>query len=237
MKIKTESRIIKNKIQNILGTGDFSQFRAYLASIESYFSQEKTKLDESFNMQELEERSKTYGEFHREILNFEIGEHFRERSMISFNFPNSFRTALVIQLFSFVEFELKNICEYHAKVKNPNSSYADSMHHWNILKSKNYLNKSANINIKNLNPEWNFIDNVRIIRNHLVHNQGSIFEKDKNFKRVSDFAKKNNLSLARHNENDEMSSNIIVIPEKTMLENLIDNIEKFFRKLEKELKL
>lgn len=231
MKIKTESRIINNRIENQFGTGDFGQFRNYLALIESYLSQEKEKLEDSFDANELEEHSKIAGEHHSEYLNFLIGEHYKQKSILSFDFPNSFRTAFIIQLFSFLEFELRNICDYHAKLKDSNFSINDLKGNSDIDKARLYLKKGAKINFNNLNPEWEFINNVRVIRNLLVHHQGIIMDDHQHFEKVNNIVSKSNLLLTKRKNVDNNAIYHLVIPDNKMPENLISNIENLFHKL------
>jgi hypothetical protein len=56
-----------------------------------------------------------------------------------------------------------------------------------IDKCKLYLKKACKIDFKNLNPEWSFIENVRKIRNLIVHQKGQITGNHRNWNPIFQF--------------------------------------------------
>ncbi|MEQ8416829.1 MAG: hypothetical protein RIB71_20270 [Imperialibacter sp.] len=235
--IRTDSKILGDRLSHLFGTGPFGKFRDYLNLMESYLQQELEKHNESLNEKELEEYSKTAGEHHREYMQFLVEEHFKEKTVLAFDFPHSFRSSLVIQIFSFLEFELKNICKYHSSFNNSDFSITDLKGNSDVEKAKIYLTKGAKIDFKQLNPEWPFIDCVRIIRNLLVHHQGIIVADNPDFLKIKEFAENNDLELRKNVSNDVKNNFDLIIPNKKMPEGLIKNGNSFIDKILEKLNI
>lgn len=235
--INTNSKVLNNRISNILGTGPLAKFQDYLNLMESYLQKEVKKLKVSINREELEEYSKIAGENHREYLGFLMDEHFKEECLLSFDFPQSLRTSLVIQVFSFFEFELKNICIYHSSLKNSLISFNKMKGNSDVAKAKRYLTDKAKVDFRNLNPEWTFIDAFREVRNFFIHNQGAIDSNDAKFLKIKIFAESNNLELKKKGHKDDITTYILTIPDKIFPENVIGNVNLFLNKLINELKI
>ena len=231
--IKTDSKILDDRISHVFGTGPFGKFHDYLNLMESYLQKELEKHNESFNEQELEEYSMTAGEHHREYLAYLVGEHFKETTVLGFDFPNSLRSSLVIQIFSFMEFELRNICNYHSTSTNSDFSLTNLKGNSDIDEAKKYLSKRAEIDFNQLNPEWPYINCVRTIRNLLVHHQGTINSDNSDFQKVKDFASNNELELRKK----ESGNFDLIIPNRKMPENLIANAKSFIDKILEKLNI
>lgn len=235
--INTKSKILNNRISHIFGTGPLAKFQEYLNLMESYLQKEVKKLKESYNREELKEYSKIAGENHREYLGFLMDEHIKEESVLAFDFPNSLRIALVVQVFSFFEFELKNICIFHASLKNSMISFYKMKGNSDVAKAKRYLTDKAKVDFRNLNPEWEFINSFREIRNFFIHNQGTINSNDAKFLKIKNFAKINNLKLEKNSGSDDISSYTLTIPDKVFPEIVINNVNHFLNKLLTELNI
>lgn len=203
--------------------------------MESYLQKEVKKLKLSYNREDLEEYSKKAGENHREYLGFLMDEHFKEECLLAFDFPHSLRTALVIQVFSFFEFELKNICIFHSSLKNSLISFTKMKGNSDVAKAKRYLTDKAKVDFRNLNPEWEFIDSFREIRNFFIHNQGTINSNDVKFLKIKNFAKINSLKLKKNSDSDDISSYTLTIPDKVFPALVINNVNQFLNKLFTEL--
>jgi hypothetical protein len=235
--IKTDSKILNDRLSHIFGTGPLGKFRDYLDLMESYLQLELDKHNASYSKDELEEYSKTAGEHHQEYLCFLAKEHFMEKKILAFDFPHSLRTALIIQVFSFFEFELKNICLYHSTSNCSFVPFDNLKKESEILKSKRYLTEGAKINFEILSEEWRFLDCVRIIRNFFVHNQGIIKDDNRDFQKIKKFADVNNLKLRENVDKDRVTAYQFIIPNKVFPERVIDNVNLFLNKLLKELKI
>lgn len=210
MEKDTNSLILRNKISNFLGTGEFGEFRDYLNLMESLFSQEKEKAQQSFNINSLEEEAKSAGEDHRDYSHFLMSEKHREISLISYDFPNGFRASFLTQLFSFLEFELRNVCDYHSNKHSHYFSISDLKGGSDIEKAKLYLKKAAKVDFDKLNPEWEFIKNIAIIRNLIIHHQGLISNQHQDFNKIHKFAEINSLKITKYNQSENQITYIYI---------------------------
>lgn len=235
MKMKSNSNILNNRISHVFGVGECYRLRSYINLIESHFIRENKSLDDLFDEKSLIDHSKIVGEFHKEYLNYLISEHHKEKALLSYDFPNSFRSGFVIQIFSFLEFELRSICEYHASKISSNFSVTDLRGTSDIDKAKLYLNKSTAVDLNDLNPEWLFIDNMRTIRNRFVHHQGLIPAHHNDFNKINNFARGNNILLRKVDRDEDVYQ--LVIASKYFLLQGLDIIESFINKLLKKIQV
>ncbi|MDR7131367.1 hypothetical protein J2X69_003728 [Algoriphagus sp. 4150] len=237
MKEETNSRVLQNRISNLFGTGEFGEFRDYLYLMESLFTQEKEKAQQSFNINYLEEEAKSAGEDHRDYLNFLMSEKHREISLISYDFPNGFRASFLTQLFSFLEFELKNICYYHSTKNGLDFSINHVNSGSEFDKIKTYLTKKAKIELNKLNSEWEFIKNIKLVRNLLIHHQGLISDQNQNFTKIRKFAENNSLTFTKYNQSENQITYILILPDRKILENTILVFKQFIFELIKFLEI
>lgn len=236
---KGNSRILADRISHKFGVGPFRKFEDYLNLVESHLQEELKTHDDSYDEKELEEHSKTAGEHHQEYLAYLRSEHFKEKTMLEFDFPQSLRSTFIVQVFSFLEFELVNICKYHARLNNMRfpikkpkpdktpDSYFD--------KIKLYLSEGPKIDLNKLDPEWTFIDDVRFLRNHLVHNGGIILRSHQRFPAFEDYAKDGVLLLRERNKGNDKPSVDLIIPDRKLPDKVIKNARNLVDKVIKIL--
>ena len=142
----------------------FDPIKAYLESTqEMILSQEK----------ELEEKFRKWNEEHSE--NPEIPDAFDIYEMEILNgseFSNILNKSVYLTIYSTFENEFKKLCEWcnHSEDFSPkclkNVNY--------IGQCRDYITKVLNVNLENLNEQWNKIENYRRIRNVIAHNNGII---------------------------------------------------------------
>lgn len=233
----TRSSILRNRIAHIFGTGEFRKFHDYLNLMESHFESEKVKFDQENTEEELKEISKQAGEHQQEYYNHLIGELIEQRALISYDFPNSFRASFIIQLFTFLEFELRNICEYVANKNNSNFTINDLKGNSDIEKAKVFLKKEEKIIFETLEPEWSIINNIKILRNILIHHQGFIKGNDNRINNLKPFIERNEITFTKVNTFKDQEDYQITIPNAKLPEDFIEVINKFFNKLITILKL
>ena len=106
---------------------------------------------------------------HRDFLKF-AKDHYEYGTF----YPQSFRTSFFTQIFSILEYELKEICMiYHLENKTDFTIY-DLKGNSEIEKAKLFLKKACKIDFTSLEPEWSYLNTIRKIRNIFVHHQGEI---------------------------------------------------------------
>jgi hypothetical protein len=105
------------------------------------------------------------------------------------NLPNLQRYSSIILFHSFLENSLVQICE-RVSSGQTSKKYQFKRPESNILgKIKNYLMKITNGKFPNGNTMWREVINIRMVRNNIVHNSGSV-EKDQ--KKCIKYIKDNN---------------------------------------------
>lgn len=137
-------------------------------------------------------------------------------------FINRFRSSIIIQLYSFLEVELKSYCEKHSKENLKEYSINDLKGSNEIDKIKKYLKQSANIDLSKV-PGWDFINNLRTIRNKIVHNESLVKLFNHNeFKAINYFAQ-NNFTLKPYSDEEEK----IVLDKKEFIGLCLKQVETF----------
>lgn len=84
-----------------------------------------------------------------------------------------------VQVISFIEFELKELCMFHEEQNKPLIKFSDLKGADEFEKIKKYLKGSGNIDFSLLDPEWGYIKKMKILRNRFVHHYGTIDKEDR----------------------------------------------------------
>lgn len=186
---------------SIMGYG-FIQFEIHLR--EQYVNHMETHFE-----QELKIIETNYDEFMASIedddsddLSDEAKSHYEDSFiddfyMIKKVYRKTFRDSQVIQLYSFLEDLLMKGCSRYASVKKTPYKVTDLNGQNDIDRIKKYLTKSVGIDFGTLTSDWSFLDNLRAVRNQVVHHNGIIknndVEKgnDKKFNKIEKFSKDN----------------------------------------------
>ncbi|WP_338712533.1 hypothetical protein WAA16_08265 [Bacillus pumilus] len=132
----------------------------YADHVESTLVNELTKIDKYIETFETEEEK----EFHVDRIYDEIAAYRDE-------FPEVMRTSLLISIFTYLEHELNNRCRSINKDEFKKYQTGDK----GIERAKKFL-KENSIDFPHQTKEWNFICDVREIRNCFAHSQGHINE-------------------------------------------------------------
>jgi len=229
---ETQSTILNYSEFHLFGIElAFVEFKNYQNTIENFLELEKQSLEKSYRDKISELNENDNKSWNR------IAENYSEKySDISRIFPHNFRASFLIQIISFIEHELKEICEQYEFSNKTKYSINDLKGNNDIEKAKQYLTKSCNVNFDKLNPEWQFILMVKRIRNKLVHHQGFVKKTERDWKLFNDFnGKKEFYEFSPKGEFVESPK--LVIRNRLLNDELLKNTERFFKKLlELELK-
>ncbi|MFS4418767.1 hypothetical protein [Maribacter sp. 2307ULW6-5] len=229
---ETESTILDNSKFYLFGIElALVEFKNYQNTIERFLEAEKKTLEESYQDRISKLSKDEYDSWNR------IAENYSDRySDIARIFPHNFRASFLIQIISFIEHELKEICEQYEFSKETRYSINDLKGNNDIEKSRQYLTKSCNVNFDNLNPEWQFILMVKRIRNKLVHHQGFVKKVEKDWGLFNDFNRKKEF-FDFSTKGELVESPKLIIRNRSLNDELLNKTERFFKKLlEKELK-
>lgn len=209
----------------------FLDFKNYQNTIEKFLELEKQNLEKSYQKKISELNENNTDSWNRMVENF--SERYNEIARI---FPHNFRASFLIQIISFIEHELKEICEQYEFSNKTKYSVNDLNGNNDIEKAKKYLTKSCNVNFEKLNPEWQFILMVKRIRNKLVHHQGFVKKVEKDWELFNEFNRKKEF-LEFVPKGEFVESPRIIIRSRLLIDELLKNTKRFFKKLlESELK-
>lgn len=211
----------------------FAEFHDYYNIIEQGLANEAGVLFKKFekNRTDLNESTAEVG--YANYLDTQLAETY-----MSYNhyFPHYFRASFLIQLFSFIEYELKEICNHHHHLNATYIGLSDLKGQSDLDKAKIYLSKVCNVDFNDLKPEWDYINLIRKLRNKLVHHNGIIGVDDNDRTLLLSFIKKEN-SIGFKETPNRMRKSVfegelsIIITSKDLNQKVIDIAETFFIKL------
>lgn len=147
---------------------DFSivDFNNYVLKMEEFLEIEVDNFNENFD-----KRTEGWSEQDKN----EYGEHISDEYWtLAETHPNFLRCSMFINIYSFFEKELKNLCKFNKKhVNNNQIPYPQKISA--IAKSLIYLKQCYGVDFSKEIKEWEKIDGVyRKIRNIIVHDGGEI---------------------------------------------------------------
>ena len=142
---------------------------------------------------------------------------------VEIGYSQRFRFSIIIQLYSFIEDELKKYCDNHYNVNSKEYRINDLKGNNDLDKIKKYLTQSAGKAIGE-NLLWPFINDLRKLRNCIVHSNGVISETDSDYNSLKKFSK-NNFIISENNYDDFK----IVLKEKEFIELCINNVQTFLK--------
>lgn len=227
----------KETLASIMGLSfiqfEFHLIDEYLNHMESHFKTEIENLDKEFDdyYKTIEKGETHYSEEYKDHIEGSLQD---QAFMISDVYIKNYRNAQIIQLYSFMEDILKKGCSRYANFKQTDYKVDDLKGNNDIDKIKIFLIKSAKVDFSKLNPEWMFIDNVRQVRNIIVHNNGIIKNNDpkgagdKRFKNVLKFSK-GRFELKPYLSSESKFK--IVFDEPKFFKEIMENFEKLLNKI------
>ena len=227
--MKELSKIIEEYNRNLFGIGlIFLPLKEYQEKMEEFLSDYASDYNLEDELKKIEEESNDYDEENRSTFLSHFGQQAYERHKeLNVIFPNNFRYAFISQVASFVEYELRAICNYYAK-EFGTEYILDDLRGSEFEQVKTFLQKSAGLNMLELDPEWQILKQFWVLRKRIVHHQGEIRPEDfdKNFKDIRTFLNSEKV------DNDLVR---ILIPDEKLGEKYIETAHSFFTKLIEKL--
>ena len=152
-------------------------------------------------------------------------------------FPNRTRYFMINQTHSMLEFYLKWFCQRLKSINKNPIGISDLSGSSDLEKGKLYLKRIYQVNFSRLEPEWSFLNNMRKIRNQIIHNNGIFEIKDTEILRIINLMPELSRSWEENNhELKEGEEYEIKINSKKLNEKYIENVKVFFKKLVFEIK-
>ena len=201
--------------------------------VENHIGTVSKELDDKF--QEVD-KIKDADEWNTEMSKLE-DELGYEGFKFDHEFPNRIRFSSIIQTYSMLEVYLKWLCERLRKINQNPFGIADLKGNSDLEKGKLYLKRVYNLDFSKLEPEWSFLNDMRKIRNQIIHNNGEFQTKDIEIIRIIE--KIELLGRMWDDIEPEMKPNTdyeIKIVSKELNIKFINNVRTFFAKVLSEIK-
>lgn len=152
----------------------FDQIRAYLENTQDMISRHEKKINKKY---------KKYKKWYQEQeYNFEMPDAFdivEEEIIISSEFPNILNQSIYLTVYSTFENDFFILCEACQKIEDLKIGPRDINGQNYLEKCRKYCSKVLNINFDSMNEKWAEIRKYQLIRNSIVHNNGTIKSPDK----------------------------------------------------------
>jgi hypothetical protein len=211
----------------------FIEFRNYYQMIENSLASEADKRISHFNEKFEDMVAGVKEEGYAAYLDQQFAEQVTQ---LSYYFPHAFRSSFLIQVFSFIEFELKEICNHHHDNQKTAISLADVKGNSDLDKAKLYLTKICRVDINDLKPEWDYLLEVRKLRNTLVHHNGVLAPDHHDRKQLIPFINQNagiefKEQVTARKPDLTREDLTIMITGMELNEKLLTIAEQFFKKL------
>jgi hypothetical protein len=202
--------------------------------IEKHINDNQQILDEKFNeASELDFINET----NTSMDKFDI-EHGTNLYRFDHEFPNRTRYFLITQTHSMLEVYFKWFCEKLQSINKNPIGISDLKGSSDLEKGKLYLRRIYNIDFSQLEPEWSFLNDMRKIRNQIIHNNGKFRTKDSEILRIiNKIPELGRLWDEIYPELDDNEEYEIKINSKELNIKYVENVKIFFRKIIKEIKV
>jgi hypothetical protein len=92
---------------------------------------------------------------------------------------------MLINIYGLVDFWLKEICKYQRRKNNLSLSYSDIKGNDDLHACHKYLTKYAGLNLTPVNVSYARLQELRVVRNQLIHHGGHLPDDDRLIKRIS----------------------------------------------------
>lgn len=209
---------------------ELEKFRNYNKFIEEHFNKTIDNHQEEYKavMDKIENQPSLYSDLQLNHIQDSLVDRMIE---IDRDFVQSFRASIITQLYSFLERTLIGACESYELNHNKEFGVDDLRGNGDFEKAKLFLTKSAKVDIKLLEPNWSFLNNLRVLRNCIVHNNSTVFDNEKRkYNCLSSFSK-NRFEIWERDR--EISFFTILLTQEKFVDEIIENIFSLFEKLEK----
>ena len=193
----------------------FDPIKAYLESTQEMIRDQEKGLEKKFN---------EWNEKHAEMPDaFDI---YEMEILNSSEFPNILNKSIYLTIYSMFENEFNKLCEWCQHAEDLNLEPKDLKGRNYIGQCRSYIIKVLNVNLDNLNEQWEKIGKYQKIRNVIAHNNGIV--KQGNTEIRTFLNNKEGVSI-------EQKTSEIQISSVQFLNELIDHLVKFLNNTIEEI--
>lgn len=202
----------------------FNSYSKYVDLVEEHFETLINQHEVSY--QELLEDMKVHPEKYTnpDFVDYLHESAYDEMIVIDREFKIRFRESLVLQVYSFMEFELRKHCEVMKRMTEPDFSMDDLKGDSDLHKLKKYY--KANFPKDKYDDNlWQFVNNLRKVRNRIVHHNSIIRIDDKDYTSIKDFSK-GNFTLKASNQL-KVTTYLIILDKDEFVNLCIEKVKGF----------
>jgi hypothetical protein len=102
-----------------------------------------------------------------------------------FRISHFIKPDMLINIYGLVDFWLKTICNHQMKNKSLSVSYADVKGKNDLHTYHKYLTKTAGLDLGSVLPSYKRLQELRVVRNQIVHSGAHVFDDEKSIKKIS----------------------------------------------------
>ncbi|MBL8205396.1 MAG: hypothetical protein JNM09_14260 [Blastocatellia bacterium] len=146
--------------------------RSYAKSVEGQIQESIDKYHRE-KVVEIDETDSEYGPNIKEHHQGVDGSTYHLDTIFEDYFPNLQRRSALITQFSFLEYQIDELCRLFANENNFSLSLKD-LNGKGIDRSYCYLTKVVGLKIENDTSTWNKLKRIQGLRNEIVHNDGKL---------------------------------------------------------------
>jgi hypothetical protein len=175
----------------------------------------------------IENEDKSESEIKEDLKTIKIEDSlFQSLLVLGENLKNqAFHNSLLISAYSFLEFSLVEYCkllnDYLSVEKQFNETKGIG-----ILKCRRFLNRELNLNL-HLMPNWKFLDDMRELRNLIIHNNSNIITNPTINLEDQEFYER----FINYKELEITESGYIFIKDMGLITNLVDTSVEFINEI------
>ena len=144
---------------------ELSSLENYLLSLEEFMFEKQLLIKENFSEFKT---VKLENEDYAQVLE---DSYIEEYQSFSKRYPNKLRLALLLETYTVLESYLTKVC---ILLKDSLLLSKELPKRPNLSNLEIYLTTNCTVNFDKFNPEWTFIENIRLIRNLIAHGHGSL---------------------------------------------------------------
>jgi hypothetical protein len=145
---------------------------------------------------------------------------------LAITYPNYFRSFFLTQLYAFIENELKILCKYDMGLNRRNDLkkiFNDKRSE--LEKLRNYLFEVCRLDENLFKDDFEFLERARKVRNKIIHTNGSVRAKDKEFQYFRDISDNSEIIQLEKKQNGDY---LILLKNSELIESLSKAGERIF---------
>lgn len=203
-------------------------FGAYISKVNMVHSTVSGAIKRFSNCIELLEKDdNSESEIKEDLQTIQIEESlFKSLLNLGENLKNqAFHNSLLISGYSFLEFSLVEYCMLLNDYLNVQKQFDDTKGS-GILKCRRFLNRELNLNIHTF-ADWEFSDDMRELRNLIIHNNSNIITEPDKSKESQEFYS----TLSKYKELEITDSGYIFIKDIELITKFVDKSVEFINEI------